>query len=433
MNTRPFGISSRAQSWLVMAIIAISLTTVMWYIVPYIFNGNNGATTSATTSATKESFNDDVEKTMVNTAKSALASLTESDQRRVCASTVSLVSGYRSLFSGASFKLQESSEGSGEYFLYGPDMRVVQVATDGAGALSLAIRNENPTQQLFVREVAIKNMDGSDIAAGGNTCYVFSPKTDPNLALQYEHQHLSLRQLPREPSGSSNQLGAPKPYVGQCFIKFQATEEELNATAVATGLGIPTLTEQHLHQTSTNTSNGNANDSRTNANASTGVANNTGLAAMTREIEQQARTPAVRDYAEYQNNTGGPSAEVGVNGNPFANKPIKLNLNLGGVMGQDSFTEVGDNRNPSTGGATNVRALLDKYTSQQLQGGQNTNIVSDKELAINKAYLAGANNGAMDQVGGTPVGCPAIDRSQYYTDRQLAQCAGCTPDEFMRG
>lgn len=429
--------SPRAQSWLVLIIVAVSLVFLAGYIVPYIFNVVEVPSVSEMVINNKEGFQERPESQntqqnaldSVKKARTAIAALPEADQRRVCASTVSLVTAYRSLFTGAAFKLQESSEGSGEFFLYGPDMRVVEVSADGSGALSLAIRNENPERQLFVREIAVKQMDGSDIAAGGETCYVFTPKTDSNMALQYEHEHLTLRPLTRAPSSSSNSIGAPRPFIGQCFIRFQATEDELNKQALATGLGIAQLADHHLGQ-------GGQSHSTSGNNTSSARNNNSNLDDMTRQIEEQARTPAVRDYAEYQNQTGGPGSEVGANGNPFANKPIQVNLNLGAAMARDGFSADADgsaSRNPASSGATSVRALLDKYTARQL-GNQPPTQVSDKEMAINKAYRAAMSDAS--GVGGVsrqPVGCPSIDPSLYYTERQLAQCAGCTPDDFLRG
>jgi len=47
--------------------------------------------------------------------------------------------------------------------------------------------------------------------------------------------------------------------------------------------------------------------------------------------------------------------------------------------------------------------------------------------------LAGSSKSIGDVLRGKMVSCPKIDRSQYYTERQLAQCAGCTPDVYLRG
>lgn len=430
-------LSPRAQSWLVLSVVALSLLFLVWYVVPYVFDVD----TYSNNNGNYESFNTNEETTgnnansleAIRTAKTAIAALPEPDQRRVCAPTVSMVSAYRSLFTGAAFKFQESREGSGEFFLYGPDMRVVEIAADGTGALGLGIRNENPSRQLFVRETAVKQMDGSDIASDGETCYVFTPKIDPNMALQYEHEHLSLRPLTRAPV-PDGEKGAARPFVGQCFVRFQATEEELNKMSLATGLGVAGLSSSHLDNGSDNYGPTANNSTTTNNNSSS---NNTNLAAMTREIEEQARTAAVRDYAEYRAASGTDTTEVGGRGNPFANKPIQVSLNLGTVMGADSFSADADaatSRNPESGSATSVRALLDKYTASQM-GNQPTSststMVSEKEMAINKAYLASMNSSGATAT--QPVGCPVIDRSKYYTERQLAQCAGCTPDNFLRG
>lgn len=427
-NYDGIALSPRAQSWLVMSFIAITLLALAWYVVPYLFNTKPYPTNVSTSVANSTTEGFQADGNAVKKAKDALAALPETEQRQVCAPTVSLVTGYRSLFSGATFKFQESKADSGEFFLYGPDMRVVEVAADGSGSLTLAIRNEHPGRQLFVRELATKHMDGSDIASDGKPCYVFSAKSDPDMALQYEHQHLSLRPLNRAPVSSPNNRGDARPFIGQCFIRFQASEADFKTTALATQLGIPRLSGHHL-----------GSGVGTNGSGISAESEENGLVNMTQEIEQQARTPAVRDYAAYQ------SAGGSVNANPFANKPIRVNLNLGAAMAQDSFSTDADgsaSRNPDSGGATSVRALLDKYTAKQLgsQNSSTTPMVSDKELAINKAYLAAAAagsgsgmNGTLGTAPGAPVGCPVIDRSKYYTERQLAQCAGCTPDDFLRG
>lgn len=148
------------------------------------------------------------------------------------------------------------------------------------------------------------------------------------------------------------------------------------------------------------------------------------LEALTREIERQATEGPVRDYAEYQSKTGGPNAIPGEEGNPIANKPIEVTIDIGTMMAKDTFAEMGNERNPESD-ATSVRALLDKYTAKQLGSAPPTS-VSANEMAINKAYLAMMGEGA------PVVGCPVIDPSKYYTERQLAQCAGCTPDDLLR-
>lgn len=434
----PMRVSPRAQAWLTYIIIAVLLVLTAYYVVPYVFTlsepvqsleeqtmkvtprkleeENNEANIAGDIKnmASVENFTD--ESSTVKELKEAINKLAEDDQNRVCASVNSLVNGYRSLFSGAAFKFTESSKGSGEFFLLGPDMRVVQVAGDGTGSLSLEIKNESPLLQLFKREVATKDNMGKDIATGGETCYVFTPKNSPDMALQYEHEHLSLRPIARSTEGNN-----PMPFMGQCFLRFRATEEELNARTLATGLAIPSLGARHLQPTA-----------RGGEMVRQGFRTNTELERMTREREEKARTPAVRDYAEYQNKTGGPQMEVGQQGNPFANNPIQLNIDLASVIGRDGFQD-NDARNPESGG-TSVRALLDKYTKEA--SGDNatgTTHVSDKDMAINKAYHS-AMNGNANAFGGTSaLGCPSIDRSKYYTERQLAQCAGCTPDSFMRG
>lgn len=394
------GISSRAQEWLVYTIMAIILFMLAYYVVPYLFMVND----SVDSVKAMESFND--EQT-IKAVKDAIKNLSEENQQGVCAIANSLVSGYRSLFSGAVFKFTESSKDSGDYFLFGPDMRVVEVSDDGTNSLFMSIKNKNPQQQLFKRELATKDNTGANIASGSEICYVFTPKKSKDMALQYEHEYLSVRPIIRDA-----ETDEPRPFIGQCFLRFQATEEELNASALATGLGIPSLNSRNLVSKSGFT--GNAQDS---------------LANITRQIEEQARSPAIRDYAEYQNKTGGPQTEVGEQGNPFANKPIQVNLDLASILGRDGFQD-NDARNPDSG-STSVRALLDNYTSM-LNG--NTGVssqVSSKELAVNKAYRESLDNSASNGAG-VPVGCPGIDRSMYYTERQLSQCAGCTPDDSMR-
>jgi len=427
-------VSPRAQAWLIYIVLGVLLILTAYYVVPYVFtlSDPNRVIQPDNTKTNKlvldVSGGDDPFYGMniaegfgteeVNLVKEALTKLTEDEQKEVCASINSLVNGYRSLFSGAAFKFTEFSKDSGEFFLFGPDMRVVQVANDGTSALTLAIKNESPLQQLFKREVATKDNTGKDIASGGETCYIFTPKNTPDMALQYEHEHLSLRPIVR-----TIEENKPMPFIGQCFLRFKATEDELNAQALATGLSIPSMGARHLQPMGSNS-----------VNTIQGFRTNSELERMTRELDERARTPAMRDYAEYQNKTGGPQAEVGQQGNPFANNPIQLNIDLGSVMGRDGFQD-NDARNPENGG-TSVRALLDKYTSSMISNGDNnvgnSVAVSDKDLAINKAYTNGMGGSGIFGENAGPLGCPSIDRTKYYTERQLAQCAGCTPDTYMR-
>ena len=312
------------------------------------------------------------------------------------------IQGYRSLESGATLKFEMvGDKENNEFYLHGPPYKVVSV--DKGNSLTLKAKNQvDARKQKFKKE--IKTVNGSD-------CVVFTyGDNTPKLALQYEHEHLSLRPLRADST----------PFMGQCFVLYDnADVEEIEANSLALGIGIPQLGNEQLsgsgHNNVVLTDSGDTNN---NAQPSPTIASSTdNLGDLTQAQFQELMKLVLKDVKLYQEtvNDNKPGDQ-----NPFAfgEEGLNINVNLGsGETEADTFTDLkGDNA------STSVRDLLNNYTKskkgtpflQQVEEGGNLKSVSD---ALRNRFK----------------GCPGFDRSKYLTERQIAQCSGCSPDDFLRG
>lgn len=331
--------------------------------------------------------------------------LTNEEKVTLCNPENQTIQGFRSLESGATLKFELVGEPSeNNYYLHGPPYKVVTV--DVGNSLTLKAKNEvEKTKQVFKKVEKTVN---------GGSCFVFTYGNDtPQLALQYEHEHLSLR--PLKANGT--------PFMGQCFVSYEvANVSEIEANSLSLGISVPRLGNEDLLGSGHN-----------NQVVSESVPNNTPkdtpeldnmpdvnkLGELTKKQFQDLMNIILKDVSLYNKEVN--NSKPG-NQNVFSlgDEGLNVNVNLQkqeGVVDGDTFTDLkGDNSSSS------VRALLNTYTKskkgssflEQLEKGNNLQNVSD--VLRNKFK-----------------GCPGFDRSKYYSERQIAQCSGCSPDEFLRG
>lgn len=337
--------------------------------------------------------------------------------------------GYRSLESGATFKIEKVSK-IGEpdkYIIHAADNLVLSV-DPSTGRLSRAIKNSNDLKQLFTKET-VKDAAGADT----NTL-IFTKElaSGTKLALQYEHESLSLRPL--------DQNG--KPWRGQQFT-FDANlkGDLLDNAAMVLGYRLaPSVGGSDLQNPGAvgvvSTGSGSTIPLPTSRSGSNPTAT---LGAITQQQLNAAVAAAMANINAFNQSSGG--AQPGTQNNPFANRPIRVNLNLGGLGGKSTpttamggrvrFTDIPRNQSQVEGFATlpgnefqtgQIRDLIRAWDSMQPGADDTNNSIGG--LPAGAKTLGNALRGKM-------VSCPKIDRSQYYTERQLAQCVGCIPPIYV--
>lgn len=326
----------------------------------------------------------------------------DSGNNNSCKPEFQKIQGYRSLESGATLKFEMvGNKENNEFYLHGPPYKIVSV--DKGNNLTLKGKNQvDANTQKFKKET--KTVNGSD-------CVVFTyGDNTPKLALQYEHEHLSLRPLRADST----------PFMGQCFVIYDnADVKEIEANSLALGIGIPQLGNEQLsgsgHNNVVLTGSGFPNNN--NQPTPTVVSETDNLGDLTQAQFQELMKLVLKDVKLYQETVN--DSKPG-NQNPFAfgEEGLNINVNLGsGETDGDTFTDLkGDNA------STSVRDLLNNYTKskkgtsflQQVEEGGNMKSVSD---VLRNRFK----------------GCPGFDRSKYLTERQIAQCSGCSPDDFLRG
>lgn len=313
------------------------------------------------------------------------------------------IQGFRSLESGATLKFEMvGDKENNDFYLHGPPYKVVSV--DKGNSLTLKAKNQiDASKQKFKKENKTVN---------GSNCVVFTyGDNTPKLALQYEHEHLSLRPLKADNT----------PFMGQCFILYDnADVEDIEANSLALGIGIPQLGNEQLSGSGHNNivlSDSSSIRNDTSQPTPTIISPTDTLGDLTQTQFQDLIKLVLKDVKLYQEkvNDGKPGDQ---NAFAFGEDGLNINVNLGsGETDRDTFTDLkGDNS------STSVRDLLNTYTQSkkgksfltQVEEGENMKSVSD--ILRNRFK-----------------GCPGFDRSKYLTERQISQCSGCSPDNFLRG
>lgn len=357
----------------------------------------------------KEGFQANTSTTVAGTTTTVPARTLSTVELALCPTQpASNISAVRSLYSGATFKIETISPSKpSEVFICGPGNFVVELVGGASNALKLAIKNTsgNNLLQKFVKEELVNPTDAN------SKCIVFRA-SDTTLYIQYEHEHLSLR-----PLNVNN-----KPFVGQCFVSYVATPEEIDAHALAIGISKVGLDGSELVDS------GITGDVNVPSATGSGLINYNDLHDMYSSHYNDVLNNLMSkiDVIGLQLNNQNISSSV------FGNKDaIKINVDLSGSGDKAGFENISGRSNfqdmAATGsGTATVTQLLDQYIGASnlelgnipgLAGSMSNNGLSEIKQALQNKFK----------------GCPSIDRNKYYTERQLAQCSGCNPDEFLRG
>lgn len=331
-----------------------------------------------------------------------LGELTEEDKKNYCNPENQKIQGYRSLESGATLKFEVIDQDSNEYYLHGPPYKVVSVEV--GNSLMLKAKSEVAISKQKFKRVA-KTIENTP-------CFVFTYGTNtPNLALQYEHEHLSLRPLKLDES----------PFSGQCFVLYNATLEDIEANSLSLGIGVPRLGNEDLKGSGHDnlvllSKDGEPVQVSGGSSGDSGDASDL-LGDLTKKQYTDLLKLILNDVKIYDDNKPGGD-------NPFAigENGLTLNVNLdsskaGEEANEDTFIDLkGDNS------STSVRQLLDTYTKSKKGGTFLEELNNDGNLSSVSQVLRNKFKG-----------CPGYDRNKYYTERQISQCSGCSPDDLLRG
>lgn len=378
----------------------------------------------ATTNMAREGF---ALTTAQSSALTELGKVTDpADKSTIATSLVSICgatkpnvfTGFRSLQSGATLKLEEVktngvSKSPKEYVIHAIHGKVVTV-DKATKTLTLGVKDTASNAQRFKAQPidAIGGVVGvSNI--GDGALYLESVE-QPGYALQYEHEQLSIR-----PVKSTN----PKAFLGQAFVTFPTTDAELEASALSLGYplgldgeelqpGIRSIVPSDYEVATSTTIAG--------AGAAVPSSSSGALADLTNAQVKAVLDSIVPDIKSYIEKTGGEAPKASAFGQKEGELTINVNLD---EAGKDTFQDLTGETNQAQ---NSVRALLAAYTKKQ-QGVELGGIPAVGE------QLSAATPKLGDVLLGKLKSCPAFDRSKYLTERQIAQCSGCSPDPYLRG
>ena len=445
MGTTYLIYSNSRLGWVFFWIIIILVIIVLIYM--YYHHQKNPTTTTMPAMPTQipdgfrdthqavENFaavsDDDYKKIMASTGDFTL------DQKRTmldklgCQNAVDQnMQGYRSAESGATFKIEEVQKlgAPTKYIVHAADKLVIAV-DNVTGRLSRVIKNTSAETQLFDREPVMGGADGK--TATGSVMFTKTLTSGVKFALQYEHEALSLRPL-------DISVTPARPWRGQQFVlDVNLKGPLLDAAAFSLGYKLaPGIGPQDLQNIGVASANGGTGSS--NIPIATAAASGD-LGALTKAQLDTALAAAVANINAFNRTSGG--AQPGSLDNPFANKPLKINLNLAGLAGSPTQP------NPISGLVSGFADIPKSGMATESFADMATNSGTGQIRNLIQAWDSAQNPGSENDLGGFPaaagtlgnalrgkmVSCPKLDRTQYYTERQLSQCAGCTPDPYLRG
>lgn len=359
--------------------------------------------------------------------------LSPSDQLSKCEAISSDIENYRNKLSGATFRFQKLDKfnvNNTDYFLLGNvGNGMVVEANSNDTSLKFATKDSTNDSQKFTK-----------LTVPNSTDVYFVSKAASSYALQYEHDHLSLR--------THNDA----PFEGQKFVLLNEKDKALKS-AVSFGLGKPHLNKDDLESKGPRTfvflgSDGNATVSQSDMGQ---LLQDPALEQLTHDQLKEVVGNVLRDYNQFK------QTENKTQGGVFGSKPLQFNVNLNdgssssgnvsrpvNVEGFENTNNHNHNnnktnldtfidlRNSNANESLDVRSLLNRYSQQQQQmqsGGFASSAINNNNLSgigsISKE-LARAAAGTSFQ------GCPKIDRSKYVTGRQVARCYGCNPDSSLQ-
>ena len=347
-----------------------------------------------------------------------------------CASLVNKSVAFRHYNTGVTFK-KEQKGNSNEYFIYGPQGKVLTVP-DTSNNLSFEIKSvESNNKQLFkqIKITDTANVPGIGVDVGKELCY-FTPKTDTNRALQYEHGHLTLRNLYNQNTGTK------LPFSGQLFIE---TDEDINTDGIHLGLSKANIEHHHLgdHLTS---------------NIDLSSQRNLELETQTRNQEILNQIVGKLDNLDIKSGTMSNNGQENTQSVDKGN--LTFNVDFSGLdlnnIGTDSVSGFKDTFADSASQTLTMKEQIDAYERRKRMKAQRENSSNNRSnlrfnfnpsgisndtigrsvgnLGLNSGSTGILNTGNANKV----FRCPSLNRDDYYRDDQLAQCYGCNPDNSLR-
>lgn len=354
--------------------------------------------------------------------------LTPEQQIEKCQAISQDILAFRNKLSGATFRFQKLDKfdtANNDYFLLGNIGNGMVIEANQDTSLKYATKDSTNNSQKFVK------------TNSGNESY-FINKAYPDYALQYEHDHLSLR----------THNGTP--FEGQKFIMLNENDKALK-DAVSFGIGQPHLNKNDLQSKGPRTfvflNSDGANATQTDVNQ---LLQDPALEQLTHEQLKDVVGNILRDYNQYKQHS------QQLKGGVFGDKPIQFNVNLSdgntssnNVANVEGFTNIhkGDTMDTfidlkngnSNNTSLDVRALLNRY-SQQDTNTLDTNTLNTNTLSNitsnnnnNLSSIGSISKGLSAAAAGTSFqGCPKIDRSNYLTGRLVSRCYGCNADSSLQ-
>ena len=349
-----------------------------------------------------------------------------------CSSLVDKSVNFRHYNTGVTFK-KEKKGNSNEYFIYGPQGKVLTVP-DSSNNLSFEIKSVETNDKQLFKQIKITDtieVPGIGVNVSKELCY-FTPKTDTdtNRALQYEHGHLTLRNLYKQNSNSTI------PYSGQLFLK---TDEDVDTDGINLGLSEANLEHHHLGKH---------------------ITSNIDLSSQRNlELETQTRNQKIlNQIVSKLDNLDVKSGSMSNNGNentksvPKGN--LNFNVNLSGLdlnnKDTDSVSGFKDTFADSASQTLSMKEQIDAHERRKRMKAQRENSsrnrsnlrfnfnpsgVSDDTIgrSVGNLGLNSGSTGILNTGNANKVfRCPSLNRDDYYRDDQLAQCYGCNPNNSLR-
>ena len=389
---------------------------------------NNERMNEVPSSTAREGFALTPEQT---TTLDALSKITDATDKKtitdklagLCSSSVTnTYTGFRSLQSGATFKLEKlksaviSPASPAEYVIHAIYGKVVSVDKT-THTLSLAVKDTSSNAQRFKAQ-PIDALDGVvGVSNIGEGAVYLESADDAGYALQYEHEQLSIR-----PIKSASEK--PKIFLGQAFVTFTTTDTELEASALSLGYAVGLQGEELQPGIRSIIPSDYEPETTTSTIAGAGAGNATpgsmSLADLTNAQIKSVLDSIVPDIKSYIAKTGGEAPKSSSFGQKEGELTINVNLD---EATNESFQDLTGETNQAQ---NSVRSLLAEYTKKQ-QALELGGIPAVGERLSSVTPTLG------DALLGKIKSCPAFDRSKYLTERQIAQCSGCSPDPYLRG
>ena len=349
-----------------------------------------------------------------------------------CSALVNKSVAFRHYNTGVTFK-KERKGNSDKYFIYGPQDKVLTVAEAGNN-LTFEIKSvESNNKQLF-KENKITDTDtvpGINVNLGKDLSY-FTPidNTTISRALQYEHGHLTLRNLYNQNSNTN------VPFSGQLFLEV---DEDVDTHGINLGLSKANLEEHHLGK---------------HVTSNLDFSSQKNLAFETQKKNESTLNEILGKINNLDTNSGTMGNNGQENTQSVSSGDLSFNVDLSGLNlnndSEDSVSGFKDTFADSASQTLTIKKQIDAHerrkrmkAQRESNSGNRNNLrfnfnpsgVSNDTVgkSIGNLGFTGSSTGILNTGNANKVfRCPSLNRDEYYRDDQLSQCYGCNPDNSLR-